>query len=78
MADAGLTLELQPEMRYFLNPGSVGQPRNHDPRAAYALLDTDAGTVRFERVEYDVARTQRQMHEVQLPSALIRRLEYGM
>jgi predicted phosphodiesterase len=78
MADAGLTLELQPEMRYFLNPGSVGQPRNHDPRAAYILLDTDAGTVRFERVEYDVALTQRQMHEAHLPAALIRRLEYGM
>lgn len=78
MADAGLTLELQPEMRYFLNSGSVGQPRNHDPRAAYALLDTDAGTVRFERVEYDVALTQRQMFEAQLPNALIRRLEYGM
>ncbi|HEU5015831.1 MAG TPA: metallophosphoesterase, partial [Roseiflexaceae bacterium] len=59
-------------------PGSVGQPRNHDPRAAYAILDTDANTVRFNRVEYDIAETQQQMREVSLPTALIRRLDYGM
>jgi predicted phosphodiesterase len=78
LADAGRRLELQPGFRYFLNPGSVGQPRNQDPRAAYAVLDTDAGTVQFNRVEYDVAQTQRQMRDARLPNALIRRLEYGM
>jgi predicted phosphodiesterase len=78
LADAGLLLELQPGSRYFLNPGSVGQPRNQDPRAAYAVLDTDTGTVLFQRVEYDIAQTQRQMREARLPNALIRRLEYGM
>lgn len=78
LADAELLFELQPGWRYFFNPGSVGQPRNQDPRAAYAILDTDAGTVHFKRVEYDVAQTQRQMREVRLPPALIRRLEYGM
>jgi predicted phosphodiesterase len=75
---AGEVLELQPGMRYFVNPGSVGQPRNQDSRAAYAVLDTDAGTVRFNRVEYDIARTQQQMRDARLPLALIRRLEYGM
>ena len=75
---AGTTLEIEDGMRYFINPGSVGQPRNQDPRAAYAVFDTAAGTVRFMRVEYDIAKTQRQMREAQLPIALIRRLEFGM
>lgn len=78
LADADLTLDLEVGYRYLLNPGSVGQPRNQDPRAAYAILDTDANTVEFKRVEYDIAQTQRQMREAHLPIALIRRLEYGM
>jgi predicted phosphodiesterase len=77
LADADLLLELEHGYRYFVNPGSVGQPRNQDPRAHYAILDTDAGTVLFKRVEYDIAQTQRQMREAKLPTALIRRLEYG-
>jgi predicted phosphodiesterase len=75
---AGETVELRPDERYIINPGSVGQPRNHDPRAAYAIFDTDAATVRFNRVEYDIAKTQQQMREAQLPLALIQRLSYGM
>jgi predicted phosphodiesterase len=75
---AGDMIELEPDTRYFINPGSVGQPRDQDPRAAYAVLDTETGTVRFNRVEYDIAETQRQMRDAQLPNALIRRLEYGM
>ena len=74
----GDTLAFEPGIRYFVNPGSVGQPRNQDPRAAYAILDTEAATVRFMRVEYDIAKTQRQMREAHLPTALIRRLDYGM
>jgi len=75
---AGETIELQPDTRYFINPGSVGQPRDQDPRASYAVLDTSAGTVCFNRIEYDIAQTQRQMREAKLPQALIRRLDYGM
>ncbi|HNP69914.1 MAG TPA: metallophosphoesterase family protein [Kouleothrix sp.] len=78
LADAELLVEFEPGYRYFFNPGSVGQPRNQDPRAAYALLDTEAGTIMFKRVEYDIAQTQRQMREARLPPALVRRLEYGM
>ncbi len=78
LADADLLLEIEPDCRYFFNPGSVGQPRNQDPRAAYAILDTDSNTVLFKRIEYDIAHTQRQMREARLPPALIRRLEYGM
>jgi predicted phosphodiesterase len=75
---AGETIALEPDLRYFINPGSVGQPRDQDPRASYIVLDTDAGTVRFNRVEYAIAQTQRQMRDAELPPALIRRLEYGM
>jgi predicted phosphodiesterase len=75
---SGDTLDLGVDDRFFINPGSVGQPRDQDPRAAYAVLDSDAGSIQFLRVEYDIARTQRQMRDFGLPNALIRRLEYGM
>lgn len=75
---AGQELVIDANRRYLINPGSVGQPRDQDPRAAYAILDTDAGTVRLNRVEYDVSQTQRQMREAGLPTSLIRRLSYGM
>jgi predicted phosphodiesterase len=78
LPDPGDLLELQADARYIINPGSVGQPRNQDPRAAYAILDTAAGTVEFQRIDYDIAQTQRQMRDANLPTALIRRLEFGM
>lgn len=78
LPDRSRTIELDSETRYFINPGSVGQPRDQDPRAAYVVLDSDTGSVRFNRIEYDIAKTQRQMQEAQLPLALIRRLEFGM
>jgi predicted phosphodiesterase len=61
--------------RYVINAGSVGQPRDGDPRACYALLDEDG--VRFIRVEYPVARTQEKMAEAGLPPLLIERLAHG-
>jgi diadenosine tetraphosphatase ApaH/serine/threonine PP2A family protein phosphatase len=76
--DDGAALMLKPGFRYIINPGSVGQPRNQDPRAAFAVFDTSTDTITFHRVQYDVGRTQRQMHEAQLPAALITRLEYGI
>ena len=63
--------------RCYVNPGAVGQPRDGDPRAAYAVLDTEAGTVEFRRVAYDVGRTQRRMGEAGLPRPLIERLAHG-
>ncbi len=66
------------EGRWFLNPGSVGQPRDGDPRASYALLNTEAERIRFLRVEYPVAETQHQMQEIGLPRLLIDRLAVGM
>ncbi len=61
----------------MINPGSVGQPRDGDPRASYALLDTDAMTLTHRRVEYDIAVTQSKMRAAHLPPRLIARLSYG-
>lgn len=76
---AGTTLQLDTSstQRLILNPGSVGQPRDNDPDAAYAILDTERLTWIYERVPYDIAATQRQMREADLPKRLIERLNYG-
>jgi diadenosine tetraphosphatase ApaH/serine/threonine PP2A family protein phosphatase len=65
------------EGRLLVNPGSVGQPRDDDPRAAYAILDTAARTVTLKRVAYDVAETQRRIRSRGLPSFLADRLAIG-
>jgi diadenosine tetraphosphatase ApaH/serine/threonine PP2A family protein phosphatase len=63
--------------RFIINPGSVGQPRDRDPRAAYGLLDTAQGVFTGRRVAYDVQKTQRQMEAAELPEILIKRLAFG-
>ncbi|WP_135807194.1 metallophosphoesterase family protein [Halorussus marinus] len=60
-----------------LNPGSVGQPRDSDPRAAYAILDLDDLTVEERRVEYDIEAVQRAVEEAGLPSRIGSRLAEG-
>ncbi len=77
LAPADTELELA-GVRALLNPGSVGQPRDGDPRAAYLLLDLDAQRASFRRVEYDVERTQSEMREAGLPEMLAARLELGL
>jgi diadenosine tetraphosphatase ApaH/serine/threonine PP2A family protein phosphatase len=64
--------------RQLLNPGSVGQPRDGDPRAAWLLLDFEGGTASFRRVEYDVATTQQEIRDRELPDALAQRLAHGV
>lgn len=64
--------------RYIVNPGSVGQPRDGDPRAAYALYEPETRTIEFRRLAYDIARTQQQMREAGLPASLVNRLARGM
>ncbi len=66
------------DTKLMINPGSVGQPRDGDPRASYALLDVDGATVDFRRVEYAVAETQRRMHALNLPEMLVDRLTFGL
>ena len=75
-APAGTELELD-GVRALLNPGSVGQPRDGDPRAAFLLLDLDARHASFRRVEYDIEQTQREMRDAGLPELLAARLTLG-
>jgi diadenosine tetraphosphatase ApaH/serine/threonine PP2A family protein phosphatase len=63
--------------RWLLNPGSVGQPRDGDPRAAYMVLDLAARTATWRRLEYDVERAQRSILEAGLPGSLAWRLAEG-
>ena len=72
-----LTLTLEPGARYLINPGSVGQPRDRDWRAAFAILDSDARQVEYYRTTYNVAETQRKMKNAALPEPLITRLLFG-
>jgi len=74
-APAGTELELAG--RWLLNPGSVGQPRDGDPRAAWLLLDLERRFASFHRVAYSIERTQSEMREQGLPWALAARLERG-
>lgn len=77
-ADADEMVELGDERhRWMLNPGSVGQPRDDDPRASYMLLDLERWTATWRRVAYDIAATQDQMRKARLPERLIERLEHG-
>ena len=63
--------------RLIINPGSVGQPRDGDPRASYAIYDEEAGTIAHHRVAYDIEATQRKMTRYALPQYLIERLSVG-
>ncbi len=69
-------MALGPE-RLIINPGSVGQPRDGDPRASYALLDGETLTVEYRRVAYPVEKTQAKMMGHDLPLRLVLRLGYG-
>jgi diadenosine tetraphosphatase ApaH/serine/threonine PP2A family protein phosphatase len=66
------------EGRWLVNPGSVGQPRDADPRAAWLLLDLEARRASFRRVAYPIERTQEEMRERGLPEPLASRLASGV
>ena len=76
LAPAGTEVELTGR-RWLLNPGSVGQPRDGDPRAAWLLVDLDAGVATFCREEYAVELTQAEIIERGLPEVLATRLAAG-
>jgi diadenosine tetraphosphatase ApaH/serine/threonine PP2A family protein phosphatase len=63
--------------RLLSNPGSVGQPRDGDPRASYAILDQDESTISFHRIPYDVRGAAAAILRVGLPEELARRLHAG-
>ncbi len=73
----GSELELRGR-RVLLNPGSVGQPRDGDPEASFAILDPEAGRITWRRVPYDVEAVQAAMRAVSLPSGLVERLSFGL
>jgi diadenosine tetraphosphatase ApaH/serine/threonine PP2A family protein phosphatase len=75
-AEGDLEIEL-PDGDWLLNPGSVGQPRDSDPRAAWLELDTGAWTARWHRVEYDIGAAAEAIRAAGLPPALADRLEVG-
>ena len=66
------------ERRCILNPGSVGQPRDGDPRACAMTIDLEERTVEWLRIEYEVERTQRALRSLPLPAGLADRLELGV
>ncbi len=72
----GFMLELD-DVRLIVNPGSVGQPRDGDPRASYVLYDEAAATITWRRVEYDIAAARRAIIDAGLPRFLAERLAEG-
>lgn len=75
--EGSVTVELAAGYKYFINVGSVGQPRDGDPRACYAVYDSEAQTVTFRRLVYDVASAQQAILAADLPTPLADRLARG-
>lgn len=63
--------------RVIINPGSVGQPRDSNPDAAYGILDVESAVFEYRRIPYPVQVTQEKMREYEMPDRLIKRLEHG-
>ncbi|MBA3386918.1 MAG: metallophosphatase family protein [Verrucomicrobiota bacterium] len=70
-------LMIEPGKKYFINTGSVGQPRDGDPRAAYCIYHTDRSVVEQRRIRYDLPKAQRKIVAAGLPRLLAERLELG-
>ena len=75
MPNVGLRLG---QSRLIINPGGVGQPRDGDPQASYAIYDSETRMVRLYRIPYDISATQDKMMQNGLPVRLVVRLQYGM
>lgn len=75
--EATMRIPLAGDARYLINPGSVGQPRDGDPRAAYALYETDGPALVLYRVGYPVEQAQRRIRSAGLPLSLANRLAIG-
>ncbi|MDZ7724667.1 MAG: metallophosphoesterase family protein [candidate division KSB1 bacterium] len=74
---AGESLDLHPDNRYIINVGSVGQPRDTNPKACVGFYDSSDQTYKLIRLKYDIAETQEKMREQKLPQFLIERLAVG-
>ena len=69
--------KVEPGRKYFINVGSVGQPRDNNPKSAYVIYDMNAGTIELRRLDYDIAAAQKKILEAGLPERLAERLAYG-
>lgn len=69
--------KIEPGRKYFINVGSVGQPRDGNPKAAYVVYDMDEGSVELRRLEYDIAAAQAKIMAAGLPPRLAERLALG-
>jgi predicted phosphodiesterase len=70
-------IQLDPAGRYLINPGSIGQPRDRDPRASYMTYDSERSLVRWYRIPYPIAEAQRRIRKAGLPGSLADRLALG-
>jgi len=70
-------LDVTAGSHYFINVGSVGQPRDGDPRAAYCIYDTESRSVELRRITYDVTKAQEKILKAGLPERLAKRLQFG-
>lgn len=73
-----LTIEIDSDKKYLINPGSVGQPRDRDPRAAYLIYDTTERRIIWRRQEYPLEKAQRRILDAGLPQVLAYRLAAGL
>ncbi|HID96246.1 MAG TPA: metallophosphoesterase [Candidatus Latescibacteria bacterium] len=71
------SVSLSPGERYIVNVGSIGQPRDGDPRASFCIFDADKGEIEIIRSEYDIAAAQKAIRQADLPEILAERLGYG-
>ncbi len=72
-----VNLSIETKRRYLLNPGSIGQPRDGDPRSGFAIADLEHEVVEFWRVPYDISEVQTRMRAARLPEPLVQRLVVG-
>ena len=71
------SLQLEPDTAYMVNPGSVGQPRDNDPRAAFCFYDSESRVLTWRRLEYDIPKAQDKIRRAGLPAVLADRLAVG-
>ena len=71
-------IKLDPNTRYLINPGSIGQPRDKNPRSSFIVYDSDKREIFFSRYEYNVKKTQKKIRAAGLPELLATRLESGV
>jgi diadenosine tetraphosphatase ApaH/serine/threonine PP2A family protein phosphatase len=73
-----VAIHLHPEVRYLINPGSVGQPRDRNPLASCAIFDSEKRLFQIYRIKYDLRGAQRKILAAKLPPSLAERLSLGI